>query len=118
VDKKPYKRTKLGRELTYKRSYNLYKKSKMMAYIWWLFAAGFGAHRFYLGDKKIAGTLLFATSILVVTMNDAPFISDFATWIFGFYILILFVEGVYIPFLVNRKNRELDLRLKQEFELA
>lgn len=117
MDEKPYKRTKLGRELTYRRSYFLYKKSTMLAYIWWLVAAGFGAHRFYLGDK-IGGALLFAANILLVTMYNTSFISDFATWIFGFYILILFVEGVYIPFLVNRKNRELDLRLKQEFELA
>ena len=74
--------------------------SIVIAYVWWFFLGGIGAHRFYLGynGSGIAMALLFAGSIVI-----GLFTLSFTIFIVGLSILSLWVlaDAVMIPFLAR-----------------
>lgn len=44
------------------------------AYLWWFFLGGFGAHRFYLGDKGIAVAQLILTLTVIGVIVSGPWV--------------------------------------------
>ena len=67
------------------------RKSKGVAYLFWLFTGWFGGHRFYAGKTKSAAVQL------ILTLTGVGFLVTFFWWL---------ADSILIPGMVNERNFE------------
>ena len=92
------------------------KKSHTLAFVLAIFFAGFGAHRFYLGQRHAGAVLLTLTIISMVgiwAINErfsTPLLS-----LIGIYWIWLIIEIILSPYHTSRVNREIKAQLAQKY---
>lgn len=100
----------LGRELVFKRYFDRYRKSPIIAFTLWFILCLFGAHRFYLGKWKHAVALILISQgifLFVPATSGAPI---------KLLLLVMLVEGVWLFAGLRTSNQELQTRLKREID--
>lgn len=117
-------RSETGRKLTCSRYYENNKKSKLTAYLWFIFLRGLSAHWIYLKLWGLAGItfLLRAVPFLIVIISETNVSSEALDQIFIFAallwcVLILF-ELVLVAYFTRKVNRIFYADLLKEFGLT
>lgn len=75
------------------------KKSPVVAWLFWLFLGGLGAHRLYLG-KTVSGLILMG-----VTLLTAWFTFGIPTFIW------LIIDAFLLPKMIGEKNKEIETEI-------
>lgn len=86
-------------------------KSTLVAYLFWFFLGGLGAHRFYLGRPATALAIM-ACLILGIA------IGRFGTPLLGVVAIWLIVDLFMIPLMIQRQKNEVREKLKQQLAIS
>jgi TM2 domain-containing membrane protein YozV len=112
MDNEALKSQLTSEEYTYVNSELIKRsKSRLAAYLLWFFLGGFGAHRFYLGQKGVAFALL-ALGVLNLALSLLnPLLSVITS---GALLIWLLIDAFLIYRILKKEREELERQIIEE----